>query len=147
MDPSLNVIFVKRMPWYDKPSADILGIKSQFAKFANHVYDQLWLKRGSPSRIHAIELELDLDQYSNLKDIIFGNGISANYDGVHLVGKAATRHFTYRAIQQISKIITKPLKPVFKSNLTQTRQKHNNSSEKLQQDHSNCEQARYQRRH
>ena len=60
----------------DKPSSDILGIKSQISKYANNVYDQLWLKQESPSRIYVIDLELG--------------------------------HLTYRVVQQISRIITKP---------------------------------------
>ena len=144
MDPSLNVIIVKRLPRYDKPSTDILGIKSQLSKFANHVYDQLWLKQGSPSRIHVVELDLGSDKYYHLKNIIFGNLNSASYDGIHLVGEGASRHLTYRAVQQISKIITKPHQS---ETLPAPRHAHRNRnlSEKLRQDHTNCEQARYQR--
>ena len=40
-DQNLNVVIVKRLPRYDRASEDILGIKSQLSKFANHVYDQL----------------------------------------------------------------------------------------------------------
>ena len=76
IDSSLNVIIVKRFPRYDKPSSDILGIKSQISNYANNVVGQLWLKQESPSRIYVIDLELG--------------------------------HLTYRAVQQISRIITKP---------------------------------------
>ena len=141
---SLNVIIVKRFPRYDKPSSDILGIKSQISKYANNVYDQLWLKQGSPSRIHVIDLELGSDKYAHLKNIIFGNVNSTNYDGIHLVGEGASRHFTYRAVQQISRIITKPLQSATLSAPSQARRSRN-LSEKWRQDHNNCEQTRYQR--
>ena len=125
MDSSLNVIIVKRLPRYDKPSSDILGIKSQISKYANNVYDQLWLKQGSPSRIHVIDLELGSDKYAHLKNIIFGNVNSTNYDGIHLVGEGASRHLTYRAVQQISRIITKPLQSATLSAPSQARRSRN----------------------
>ena len=45
-DDKLNVIIVKRLPRYDQSSRDIMAIKSKLSSFSNHVYDQLWLKRG-----------------------------------------------------------------------------------------------------
>ena len=54
-DPNLNVVIVKRLPRFDRSSKDILGIKSQLSNFSNHVYDQLWLKKGSHERIHIID--------------------------------------------------------------------------------------------
>ena len=71
-DSKLNVIIVKRLPRFDRASKDILGIKSQLSKFANHVYDQLWLKQGSPDRIKIVDLELECGKYRHLKNIIFG---------------------------------------------------------------------------
>ena len=97
---------MKRLARYDRSARDILGIKSQLSKYANHVYDQLWIQRGCPSRIHIIELELGSDDYPHLKNIIFGTNSDPQYDGIHLIGEGATRHFTYRVLQKISKIIT-----------------------------------------
>ena len=103
-DPNLNVIIVKRLPRYDRTSTDITGIKSQLSKFGNHVYDQLWLKRGSPNRIHIVEFELGCDNYPSLKQIIYGSHGNHKYDGIHLIGSGARRHFTYRAVQAISSV-------------------------------------------
>ena len=110
-DKKLNVVIVKRLQRFDRSSKDILGIKTNLSKFANHVYDQLWLKRGSPSRIHIIELELGCDNSQYLKEIIYGKPNHPQYDGIHLTGPAALRHFTYRAVQKLSSIITKPSQP------------------------------------
>ena len=49
--PDLEVIIVKRLPRFDRSSQDIIGVKSKLSSYANAVYDQLWLKRGSPSNI------------------------------------------------------------------------------------------------
>ena len=105
-------------------------------EIANHVYDQLWLKRGSPERIHIVELELGCDSYTKLRDIIYGKRTNDNFDGVHLHGDGAQRHFTYRAIQAINQIIRKPFQ----------NRKAINKVRKYE-DHTNCEQTRYQRRH
>ena len=155
-NPRMSVIIVKRLPRYDRSSNDIIGIKSQLSKFANHVYDQLWLKRGSPSNIHIVELELGCDKYPKLKDLIYGRQTYANFDGVHLVGEGAKRQFTYRAIQAVNKIITKPLhkKPVYRqaardedhTNCPQARYQTIYRQSVRHEDHTNCEQARYQRR-
>ena len=89
----------------------------------------------SPSNIHIVELELGCDDYLRLRNLIYGKQTHASFDGVHLVGEGGKRHFTYRAIQAVNRIITKPFhkKP-------DHRQLHRYD------DHTNCEQARYQRR-
>ena len=92
----------------------------------------------------SVSAFLNLKKYSlrNVKNIIFGNVNSANYDGIHLLGEGASRHLTYRAVQKISKIITKP---------PSDRASHSSDyvaateSESLQDNHFNCPQARYQR--
>ena len=154
-DPHLNVIIVKRPPRFDRASKDISGIKSQLSKFSNHVYDQLWLKNGSPSRIHIVELELDCENSQYLKDIIYGQPQSPKYDGIHLVGNAASRHFTYRAVQVMLPIVNPSFKPMkqFSSLRQNFRAKIRTSenvqlpAERVKQDnsHTNCEQAQYQR--
>ena len=106
MNQDLNVVIVKRLPRYDRSSKDIMAIKSKLSHFSNHVYDQLWLKNGSPARIHIVELPLGCDNSSHLKKIIYGSHSNPNYDGLHLVGHGAARIFTYRAVQTISQIIS-----------------------------------------
>ena len=97
----LKVIIVKRLPRHDKRSCDLLGIKSELSHFANTAYDQLWLKSGSPQNIKIIDVELQTDKYSHLKDLIFGPVNSSSYDGIHLRGKGAARQISYRLKQAL----------------------------------------------
>ena len=153
-DPNLNVVIVKRLSRFDRTSSDISGIKTQLSKFANHVYDQLWLKRGSPDRIHIIELALGCDKYPHLRNIVYGKHNNPKYDGIHLTGDAAGRHFTYRAIQAIYPIISQPFqythRPTFSSVNSPTRISNNKvqrmPAERHDQDnyHRDCPQTRYQ---
>ena len=83
-------------------------MRSDLSEFANSVYDQVWIKRGRPEKIQIVELDLKCSQSNYLKSIIFGNPGEARVDGVHLRGKSAARHFTYRAIQAIKPIIKNP---------------------------------------
>ena len=74
---------------------------TQFSKpslsfFANNLYDQLWLKAGSPG-------SNELPEY--LRDLIYGSSKSDNYDGIHLNGTGASRHFNYSAKQTIKPIL------------------------------------------
>ena len=153
-DSKLNVIIVKRLPRFDRASKDILGIKSQLSKFANHVYDQLWLKQGSPDRIKIVDLELECGKYRHLKNIIFGTTNNPKYDGIHLIGDAASRQFTYRAVQKLSQIITKPFhhnsQRTFRKVTDGGRANFPAKSVRLPENvqnagHTDCPQARYQR--
>ena len=150
---NLNVIIVKRLPRYDRSSKDIMAIKSKLSIFANQVYDQLWLKHGSPARIHLVELPLGCDNSPYLKQMIYGNHGDDKYDGIHLAGRAAVRHFTYRAVQTLLPIIN-PATQTSK-NVTRNFRGKNRAAYRQQQlpaetweqdyQHTNCEQAQYQR--
>lgn len=102
-----RVIIVKRLPRYDTNKDDILGIKSQLSEFANTCYDQLWVKRGRPNNIHIVQLE-GLNSNNYLRKIVYGETKTRNYDGVHLRGQHAARHFTYRAVQAVKSLISEP---------------------------------------
>ena len=93
----MEVVIVKRLPRYDPSNSDPIGIKRELSIFGNNVYDQLWFKRGAPSKIHIVSLEIGSDSSSHLKELIFGNSRSRFFDGIHLRGNGASRHFTYRA--------------------------------------------------
>ena len=92
------MIIVKRLPRFGRSSNDIIRIKAKLSEYANQVYYQLWLRRGSPERIHIVDIKL-LEKEGFLKDIIYGAHENARYDGIHLVGSGASWHFTYRAVQ------------------------------------------------
>ena len=126
-NPGMKVIIVKRLPRFDPISSDPKGIKKQLSKFGNHVFDQLWFKKGCPENIHIVELDLGCSGQGYLKDLIYGLNNSPDYDGVHLRGKGAQRHFTYRAVCATQKIL------------------RGNTQVLQSDDHTNCPQAQYQR--
>ena len=146
---------MKRFLRFDRASKDISKIKTQLSKFANHVYDQLWLKQGSPERIHIVDFDLGCENNSYLKDIIYGKQDNAQYDGIHLIGDGASRHLTYRAIQILMSIITKPCQSTQRFAPTRGNYRAKNRAEKddnftagnrgRKDSHTNCEQAQYQR--
>ena len=102
--PRMKVIIVKRLPRYDLKCQDPIHIKQSLSQFGNSVYDQLWLKNGGPKNIHAVSLE-EMECVGYLRNIIYGKSSDSNYDGIHLRGPAATRHFTYRAVNAIKSVL------------------------------------------
>ena len=132
--PNLNVIIVKRLPRYDRSSKDILGIKAKLSVFGNNAYDQLWIKKGSPKNIHIIELNINCDNSSYLRKLVYGDGQDRIFDGTHLRGPGGSRHFTYRAVQSLKPVL-KSLHPAVQTGPVQ--------GNKGKDDHSNCEQTRY----
>ena len=139
----INVIILKRLPRFDRSSDDILNIKSKISTFANQTYDQLWLKRGSPQRIHVIDIKL-LENEGYLKNLIYGTHENTKYDGIHMLGRGASRHYTYRAIQAISPIISKP-NPDKKLPCFSRKWSNSGVSRANKDYHQNCPQARYMR--
>ena len=148
--PNLSVIIVKRLPRYDRSSKDILGIKSKLSAFGNTVYDQLWMRRGCPKNIHIVELNLNCQDSAYLKKVIFDDVKNINFDGIHLRGPGASRHFTYRAVQAIKPVLESVHKNVLpglaKPLFPRSRKPHsmpasNNTVNK--DNHSDCEQAQY----
>ena len=100
--PNLEVVILKRMDRFDEKTHDPLSIRRKLSNFANTVYDQLWFKHGRPNNIKIKTLNLGCSESQYLKKIIMGNPENQAYDGVHLRGTEAGRHFTYRAVQAIS---------------------------------------------
>ena len=141
--PDIKIVIVKRLPRYDCSSQDILGIKSTLSNYANSVYDQLWIKSGSPKNIRIAELQLNVEQPGYLRNLIFGSRSANSFDGIHLNGPGASRHFTYRAVQAIGNIISPhDSKPSARSKpYRQTEVKYKMSKD----DHSDCPQVRHQR--
>ena len=143
-DENLNVIIVKRLPRFDRSSHDIIRIKAKLSEYANQMYDQLWLRRGSPERILIADIKL-LEKEGFLKDIIYVAHKSAKYDGIHLVGSGASRHFTYRAVQAlqaISPAFSKPNQDQKSSSFS--RGMRNNGYRQPDKDnHKSCPQAKF----
>ena len=128
--PGLKVVIVKRLPRFDRSSQDILGIKAILSKYANSIYDQLWTKSGSPQNIKIEELILDVEKPGFLRNLIFGSDSENIFDGIHLLGRGGSRHFTYRAGQAVQKILPHYRQPLLRTSLRDD-------------NHTECPQARY----
>ena len=126
----------------------MLGIKPKLSQFGNQVYDQLWLRKGSPEKIHVIELNM-VQNSGYLKEIIYGNHENPRYDGIHFIGSESSRHFSYRVIQKLSPIITKPNHAQSKPSFTRKSYGDNvlpaKSAKQTSDNHSNCPQAKHMR--
>ena len=103
----LKVCIVKRLPRFDRSSADLIGIKSEISDFANTILKQEWIKSGRPSRINILDLKLNLSESKHIRHLIYGDRNSSNYDGVTPIGKGVSRHFSYRVKQALEPIVTR----------------------------------------
>ena len=124
-----KVIIVKRISRFDRSSSDLIGIKSQLSRYANSVYDQLWIKNGSPENIILIDLDLECTGY--FRDLVYGKYDDTKFDGIHLSGKGAVRQFTYRVIKQLKEKVYSSVK--------------GKPSPSQVDNHIDCPQALYQR--
>ena len=142
-----KVIIVKRLPRFDRGSKDILQIKSQLSEYGNVTYDQMWQKRGSPEKIQVVHIDMNCHSSGYLKRIIFGDPASKDFDGIHLRGDGATRHFTYRAIQAVRQVMF-PAKSNFCASSQSGRQARDIPPTKSGRDtdHTDCPQSQYQHR-
>ena len=106
-NPNMKVIIIKRLPRFDKGSADLMNIKAKLSEYGNSAYEQIWLRRGSPANISIVDLALDCSgpKRNYLREIIYGNPNSSSFDGLHLRGEFSHRHFTYRAVTAIKPIL------------------------------------------
>ena len=122
MDNKKNIEEYKK-EWFEKVEED-----SKNLKYANSVYDQLWLKKGSPENIQIVDLDLECS--GNFRDLVYGKHDDVNFDGIHLSGEAASRQFTYRVIKMLKVKVYSFLlkKSIFRKS----------------EDHCNCPQAQYQ---
>ena len=103
-NPNVKVVILKRMSRIDKKCQDPISIKSKLSDFGDRVYDQLWFKHGSPENIQIATLNLGCSKSQHLRNIIIGNPDGQSFDGIHLRGPAASRHITYRAVQEMRSV-------------------------------------------
>ena len=89
-----------------------------------------------------VELGLECDKSSYLREIIYGNYNDPKYDGIHLIGSHSARHFTYRSVKAISSFITKPYCYQQRRN---SRPTYASENRRGQDYHVDCPQARYKR--
>ena len=105
MNSNMQAVIVKHLPRFDKGADDILNVKPSLSAYANTIYDQCLLKAKNPQNIKLIEVDLKVENNGFLKDLIYGKQNSDTFDGVHLRGSGAERHFNYRVKQAIQPII------------------------------------------
>ena len=105
-NPNMNVVIVKRPDRFDRGTKDILGIKPKLSEYANKVYDQCLLQSNHAGKIHVLDIKLGAKNSNYLKDIIYGMPDNPRYDGIHLSGSEARRHFSYRVVQALKHIVT-----------------------------------------
>jgi hypothetical protein len=114
------------------------------------VYDQIWMKHGCPDNIQIIELKMGIEGSNFLKNFIFAPSTSDNFDGVHLRGPAASRHFTYRAVQAVKTVM--PVSGHSSRHSIQSADRpisdrdNRSEGENSRNYHANCPQAQFQQR-
>ena len=77
------------------------------------------------NNIFIVDIDMNCTSPGYLKDLIYGAENVNNYDGIHLRGEGASRHYTYRAVNAIGPVI--------------------NNGNISSDYHLNCPQARHQR--
>ena len=126
-NPSLKkVIIVKSLPRYDPQNSDPNQIKAKLNQFGNTLYNTLWMQNGCPSNIIIVDQHLECQ--GPLREKRFGNPAFRGYDGkpwdgIHMRGRLAVRHYTNSLIRILSEL-----------------------SPSLTNYHNTCEQTRYQDR-
>ena len=136
-----KVVIVKRLPRYDRSSSDILKIKSELSEFANRAYDQIWQKMGSPENIQIVDIDLKCSSSAHLRNLIFGHSDSENFDGIHMRGEGASRHFTYRTINALKQVIFSEKRKETYRNKSRA---YTQAKSVPDDDHSACPQTVYQ---
>ena len=144
-NPNMNVVIVKRPDRFDRGTKDILGIKPKLSEYANKVYDQCLLQSNHAGKIHVIDIKLGAKNSNYLKDIIFGMPDNPRYDGIHLSGSEARRHFSYRVVQALKHIVTNRRRAKMFPSSTSQDSRGVTAGLSDSSYHMDCPQARYQR--
>ena len=95
--------------------------KESLSKYANSVYDDIWIRKGRPSNICIADQQLEC--HGNLRSVRYGHPQYDNYDGVHMRGRLSTQHFTRSIIDVFTAVYPELLNT---PNTTQ----HNNTTHK-----------------
>ena len=102
-----RVILVKSLPRYDSNYVDPNSIKSKLNQFGNTLYNTLWMQSGCPSNILIVDQHLDCQ--GPLREKRFGNPAFIGHDGkpwdgIHMRGRLAMRHYTNSFIRILSEL-------------------------------------------
>ena len=107
-NPNLKkVIIVKSLPRYDPQPLDPNSIKAKLNQFGNTLYDTLWMQNSCPSNIKIVDQHMDCQ--GPLREKRFGNPVFMGHDGkpwdgIHMRGRLAVRHFTNSFIRILSEL-------------------------------------------
>ena len=82
-----------------------------------------------------------------LKEIIYGQADNQRFDGIHLSGKDASRHFSYRVVQSLKQIFQNPRQAKMRSSQYSSVRSESESFVRASDSygHTSCPQAQYQR--
>ena len=97
--------------------------KESLSRFANSVYDDIWMRKGRPSNICIADQKLQCD--GNLRTLRYGNRRYDNYDGVHMRGRLSTQHYTRSIIDVFTAAYPELLIP---NTVHTTQTQHNTNS-------------------
>ena len=91
-----KVIIMEHPPRFDTVDKDPISLKSEFAKYANNVYQQLWFESSLKHKIVIGQHKLDCSEKTRLER--FTNGMNNRYDGIHMYGFAGRKSYTESAL-------------------------------------------------
>ena len=106
---------------------------------------------GSPSNIQIVNIDLKCSYSVHIKNLIFGDSNSERFDGIHMKGEGASRHFTYRTINALRQAIyPENFERAHRSNFERAKNKESHQVRKERSTwstdyHATCPQAVYQR--
>ena len=134
--PNLKkVIIMEHAPRYDSKMVDPIGLKAALAKYANNVYNQLWLDSSFKNKISIGNHTLSTSSSGAIHEDSFRNFKTGNYDGVHFYGNSG------------KKVYTKSVTSILQKSLPNEQKQQQQESDLPQDYHQHkCPQAVYQKK-
>ena len=106
-----KVVIMEHTPRYDAKEVDPIELKTALVKYANNVFNQLWLDSSLKQKIaigsHTIETNSD----GALHNDVFKNAQTGKYDGVHHFGKLGRRLYSRSVGSILMKNLSKERQP------------------------------------
>ena len=128
--PNLKkVLILEHPPRFDQHFLDPVGLKPQLAKFANLMYNQLWLSSAYKDKIAIGSHKLDCSE--NQFDDRYRNTKTNRYDGIHMYGVDGKRAYTKNLVDIFRDLLVK----------SETAKSENHTSSSY---HRTCPQTLYQ---
>ena len=94
-NPNLkNVVIMEHAPRYDTREIDPTGLQEALAKYANNIFNQLWMDSRFKNKITIGSHVLITGNAGPAHDDIFRSSQTGKYDGVHHYGKAGKKLYS-----------------------------------------------------